>query len=213
MNNTEGFQTLQSFYTGAEDCLINCSCIGYTKNVFCAADNQKRVILWSIKKSEPRLVLEGAQSDISCITFNKATTATYVGTTSGTIYGWDLNTECRISKYGGHMTETRFIETGQTEDDENLMLSGSGDTNLKLWDIRTKKAVKTFKGHTKGVNCGKFSPDGEWIVSGDDAGDIMVWDMKTEKVVRTLGSPNQKAVVSLVFNPKTYTMASGSANK
>lgn len=78
--------------------------------------------------------------------------------------------------------------------------------------MRAKKCVKTFKGHTKGVNCGKFSPDGCWVVTGSDDGDIIIWDIKTETIVRTLGNQGQK-VISLVFNPKTYTMASGTSNK
>lgn len=64
-----------------------------------------------------------------------------------------------------------------------MLLTGSGDTNAKLWDLRTKKCIKTYKGHTKSVNCGKLSPDGNWVVTGSDDGDIIIWDLKTEQIV------------------------------
>ncbi|RRT73473.1 hypothetical protein B296_00001183, partial [Ensete ventricosum] len=46
--------------------------------------------------------------------------------------------------------------------------SGSLDTNLKIWDIRRKGCIHTYKGHTRGVNVIKFTPDGRWVVSGGE---------------------------------------------
>ena len=46
--------------------------------------------------------------------------------------------------------------------------SGSRDTNLKIWDIRRKRCIHTYKGHDRGINAVKFSPDGRWVVSGGE---------------------------------------------
>lgn len=46
--------------------------------------------------------------------------------------------------------------------------SGSLDTNLKIWDIRKKGCIHTYKGHTRGVNVLRFTPDGRWVVSGGE---------------------------------------------
>ena len=46
--------------------------------------------------------------------------------------------------------------------------SGSLDTNLKIWDIRRKNCIHTYKGHTRGVNAIRFTPDGRWVVSGGE---------------------------------------------
>lgn len=136
----------------------------------------------------------------------------FAGTCSGTVICWDLTEERKMWKLGGHLTEVKFLEPGYCEEDQHLLLTGSGDTNVKLWDIWAKKCYKTFKGHTKAVNCGKLSPDGNWVVTGSDDGDIIIWDIKTESIVQTLGNPGLK-VISLVLNPCTYTMASGFSNK
>jgi WD40 repeat protein len=54
------------------------------------------------------------------------------------------------------------------------LVSGSTDTNVKIWDLRTKSSIRTLKGHTKPVNCVSFSPDGKWIASGGDDGCLKV---------------------------------------
>ncbi|GJV44617.1 RNA-directed DNA polymerase, eukaryota [Tanacetum coccineum] len=46
--------------------------------------------------------------------------------------------------------------------------SGSLDTNLKIWDIRRKGCIHTYKGHTRGVNAIRFTPDGRSVVSGGE---------------------------------------------
>ena len=52
--------------------------------------------------------------------------------------------------------------------------SGSLDTNLKIWDIRKKGCIHTYKGHTRGVNAIRFTPDGRWVVSGGEDNTVKV---------------------------------------
>jgi len=44
--------------------------------------------------------------------------------------------------------------------------SGSTDMNMRIWDIRKKGCIHTYKGHTQGISTIRFSPDGRWVVSG-----------------------------------------------
>lgn len=55
-----------------------------------------------------------------------------------------------------------------------LLASGSLDTAIKLWDIRRKGCIFTYKGHNKTVNSLKFSPDGQWIASAGEEGMVKV---------------------------------------
>ena len=75
-------------------------------------------------------------SDITCLSFTKESNGIYAGTLSGTVYGWELNKMKKMNKFSGHMTKVKFLETGASEEDSHLMMTGSGDTTVKLWDLR-----------------------------------------------------------------------------
>ena len=68
--------------------------------------------------------------------------------------------------------EVYQIDTLQFHD--FFFFPGSGDTNLKLWDIRRKGCIFTYKGHSETVTCLKFSPDGQWVASGGEEGAVKV---------------------------------------
>ncbi|CAH1454471.1 unnamed protein product [Lactuca virosa] len=48
---------------------------------------------------------------------------------------------------------------------------------LKIWDIRRKGCIHTYKGHPRGVNATRFTPDGRWVVSGGEDNSVKVFDL------------------------------------
>ena len=65
-----------------------------------------------------------------------------------------------LSGHRSNCTAVEFHPFGE------FFASGSTDTNLRVWDIRKKGCIHTYRGHTKGVSTIKFTPDGRWVVSG-----------------------------------------------
>lgn len=53
------------------------------------------------------------------------------------------------------------------------MVSGSDDSSVKLWDIRQKRAVKTFENNYQ-VTAVCFSSDNSQVIAGGLDGDIKV---------------------------------------
>lgn len=49
---------------------------------------------------------------------------------------------------------------------ENIIASGSFDTNAKLWDLRLKNCINTLKNHNKKVTSLCISPDSRILVTG-----------------------------------------------
>jgi WD40 repeat protein len=56
-----------------------------------------------------------------------------------------------------------------------FIVSGSHDNTLKVWDAVTGIELRTYSGHTNGLNSAAFSPDGQLIASGDRDGTLKLW--------------------------------------
>ena len=54
-------------------------------------------------------------------------------------------------------------------------MSGSKDSTLKLWEIRTRKLMFDLPGHADEVYSVDWSPDGEKVVSGSKDRVLRIW--------------------------------------
>jgi len=73
---------------------------------------------------------------------------------------------------------TKWVESLTFSLDGALLVSGSGDTTINLWDVQTGGVVKTFCGHTNYVFSVSISSDCTTIASGSHDMTIRLWDVK-----------------------------------
>ncbi|KAK7364520.1 hypothetical protein VNO80_13249 [Phaseolus coccineus] len=59
--------------------------------------------------------------------------------------------------------------------DSRLLLSGSRDSTLKVWDIRTRKLKQDLPGHSDEVFSVDWSPNGEKVASGGKDKVLKLW--------------------------------------
>jgi katanin p80 WD40 repeat-containing subunit B1 len=80
---------------------------------------------------------------------------------------------------------------------------------LKIWDIRKKGCIQTYKGHSKGINTIHFSPDGRWVISGGADGLVKLWDLTAGKLLHDFAH-HEDAITALEFHPHEFLLATGS---
>ena len=61
----------------------------------------------------------------------------------------------------------------------DLVVSGSSDNTIRLWDIESGSCLRVLEGHEELVRCIRF--DDNRIVSGAYDGKIKVWDLNAAK--------------------------------
>lgn len=85
--------------------------------------------------------------------------------------------------------------------DSRQLASGSGDTNVRLWDLNTQTPLFTCAGHKNWVLYVAWSADGNHLVSGSKTGELLLWDPKTGK---QLGNPlkgHKKWITGISWEP------------
>ena len=93
--------------------------------------------------------------------------------------------------------------------DGRLIVSGSWDKTVRLWDIEGNPVGQPFQGHEDSATSVAFSPDGQLIVSGSDDNTVRLWDIEGNPV----GQPFQGhkgSVNSVAFSPDGQLIVSGS---
>ena len=69
------------------------------------------------------------------------------------------------------------------------MLTSSKDNSVRLWDVRTAKPLRCFKGHqntSKNFVRARFGPGKDSVSSGSEDGVVYLWDAETAAVTQRL---------------------------
>ena len=108
----------------------------------------------------------------------------------------DAITGSQIAAFSGH---THLVGPLTFSPDGTLLVSGSRDTTIKLWDMQTGVVVKTFQGHTSYVLSVSISADYTTIASGCSDNTIHLWDIQTEECYCVV--QQESCVYSVQFFP------------
>jgi len=149
----------------------------------------------------------GGMGEVNAVTFSPdgkyPAVATSIGVTLldpfslAEIYSFDTTAS---------MTSVAFSPDG------SLLASGSLDSTIKLWDVRSRTLVVTLEGHSYAVSSIAFSPDGSLLASGSGDKTVKLWDVRSRTLVATLEG-HSEYVSSVAFSPDGSLLASGSGDK
>jgi WD40 repeat protein len=99
--------------------------------------------------------------------------------------------------FAGHQAPVRgvaFLPDGKAA------VSGGDDRMVRLWDVATRKEIRSFKGHQGPVQCVAVSSDGRYILSGGEDGTARRWEVATGREVSCFRG-HTEAVDCVAFVP------------
>ena len=133
------------------------------------------------------MVLSGHQTGVSELSFCARADYIFSGTVGGTVHMWDIAKRTDTVKLLGHQARVTCLSYDMAG--STTLLTGSEDTRVKYWDVRSGKAINTFKEHSSKVNSVQFSPDSRWAASGSDDGALKIWELSSGKVLFNVAFP------------------------
>ena len=121
-----------------------------------------------------------------------------------TLASWDLETGLRIRRHEGHEELINCLAVSRRG--EEMLVSGSDDGYIGLWDPRQKRAVE-FISSDFPITSVAIAEAGNELYTGGIDNDIKAWDMRKQEVVFTM-SGHTDTVTSLEVSPDAQALLS-----
>jgi WD40 repeat protein len=133
---------------------------------------------------------------------------------------WDTSTPIRGKNLKDQEIEPLHILMGHSHivsslamsEDGKLLVSGSWDQTIKVWQLETGKLLRTLKGHRDKVYAIALSPNGQIIASGSADKTIKLWHLQTGELLGTF-TGHGNTVTALAFTASGEMLVSGSLDK
>ncbi|GAA5898195.1 F-box/WD repeat-containing protein [Sporobolomyces salmoneus] len=87
-----------------------------------------------------------------------------------------------------------------------VLMTGSWDRSVRIWNLETGKEVGVLRGHTRGVRALRF--DATKLVTGSMDSTLKIWNWRTGECMRTLRG-HRDAVICLTYDRQLLVSGSG----
>jgi WD40 repeat protein len=105
---------------------------------------------------------------------------------SSSIFVFDLATGREEQCFGGQRI---LSHTAAFNRDGTLLVAGTRDGTVRLWDVKTDKLIGDVPGHGGAVTALAFSPDGTRLASGSADTTVLIWDVAQLKPLASATDP------------------------
>ncbi|KAK9248311.1 WD40-repeat-containing domain protein [Lipomyces tetrasporus] len=165
-----------------------------TGDIIASGSLDRTILLWNTYGGNENFgVIKGHKGAVLDLAFSRDSRSLYSASSDATLGVWDADSGVRIRKHVGHEDIVNSID--RVRRGPELLLSGSDDGSIALWDPRTKHAVEYMETDFP-VLAVAFGEGGNQLFSAGIDEDIKVWDLRQRNVVYTLPG-HADAVTSL----------------
>lgn len=116
---------------------------------------------------------------------------------------------CRCACEGGHLQGVTALAMAPNG---RVVVSGSHDMTLRLWNVVTRSGIWVAKGHEASILTVAISPDGRFVASGSQDMTMRLWELATGKHL-WVGRGHTDVITSIAITPNGRFIVSGSRDK
>lgn len=143
--------------------------------------NNSELFIWDFKELNLISKLSPGKNYINCMILMNTQQRLIVGSGQD-IEFYSINEPNLIQRWEGHSLNVWCLALNF---DESLLVSGSGDNTIGVWDIYSKNKFLMLEGHTSTVTCIIFSKcNNDLIVSGSEDETIRVWNIQSKSQIQ-----------------------------
>ncbi|KAK0386657.1 hypothetical protein NLU13_6492 [Sarocladium strictum] len=176
-----------------------------TGNLIASGSMDRSIMLWrTYGDCENYGVLNGHKGAILDLQWSRDSEIVYSASADMHLASWDLTSGTRIRRYVGHEEVINTMDISRRG--EELLISGSDDSTIGIWDPRSKHAVDYIQTEFP-ITAVAISAAGNEIYSGGIDNDIRVWDLRKKAVVYSMLG-HSDTVTSLRVAPDSQSLLS-----
>lgn len=170
---------------------INDICLAANNTAVVSASSDMMVKVWrpdSAEQTEPATI--GQHADYAKCLASPGPSSDWVvsGGLDRKICLWDLNgagSKLEIDAKGESVAQKGSVYALACASGGNVIASGSPESNVRLWDPRTGKAVTKFMGHTGVVRSVLISEGGDKVLSASSDSTVKLWSVSAGRCMYT----------------------------
>ena len=104
-----------------------------------------------------------------------------------------------------YSVDSGFVPLRSANNRMTMIASGSADTSVIIWNLRSGNRYETFDASTDAIYAVRFSPDGEFVAAGGRDGKVRLYNLRkralTHEFYGCFGRPNRcEPIAKLLFN-------------
>ncbi|PHH77249.1 hypothetical protein CDD80_779 [Ophiocordyceps camponoti-rufipedis] len=155
-----------------------------TGNLIASGGMDRSIMLWrTYGECDNYGLLNGHKGAILDLQWSRDSEILYTASADTHLASWDLSSGTRIRRYVGHEEVINAMDVSPRG--EELLVSGSDDSFMGIWDPRTKKAAHYIQTDFP-ITAVAMSQTGNEIFSGGIDNDIRVYDLRKKAVVYSM---------------------------
>lgn len=176
-----------------------------TGNLIASGSMDRSIMLWrTYGDCENYGILTGHRGAILDLQWSRDSEILFSASADMHLASWDLTSGQRIRRYVGHEEVINSLDISKRG--EEMLVSGSDDGTIGIWDPRTKNAADYIETQFP-ITAVAISEAGNEIYAGGIDNDIKVWDIRKKGVVYSMLG-HQDTITSLRVSPDSQSLLS-----
>jgi len=168
-----------------------------------------KVVLWDLNRAEKLATVQRNEASVWDVVFTGDQTRFAVASHDWKIALWDANQpSAPLHVFEGHENAVQALAY---DSNQAVLASGSADKTVRLWNLKTLKQKRRYRGSSDFITAVAFSSNGKTLAGGSLDGRIQVWSALSSRRLRRLSDHNGR-VTDLAFSRDGGYLASSSAD-